>query len=190
VASIIVDASTSDDHGVIQVEFFVDGVFIGADLDDSDSFWSTAWDLSGVADGIHSITATATDTIGQTGSDSIELTVDNKTGDPMHVGDLDAATVAGKGGKWDATVTVEVHAEPHDLLIGATVDGTWSDGTAGSCTTDGSGQCTVTRSNGRKVSTVTFTVDSVSAAGYDYAAGDNHDPDGDSDGTSIVIGTP
>jgi hypothetical protein len=102
-----------------------------------------------------------------------------------------SATVAGKGGKWDATVTLEVHDDQDDdPLINATVDGTWSDGTAGSCTTDGSGQCTVTRSNGRKVSTVTFRVDSVSAAGYDYAAAHNHDPDGDSDGTSIVIVTP
>jgi hypothetical protein len=60
-----------------------------------------------------------------------------------------------------------------------------------SCTTDGSGQCSITLSNiNKRINSVTLTVNSVSAAGCDYAAGDNHDPDGDSDGTTIVIVSP
>jgi cysteine-rich repeat protein len=190
-SSVSIEASTYDDNGVTRVEFFVGGVSIGVDSDASDG-WSAAWDSTAVADDDYTIRATATDTSGQTGSDSIVVKVDNVAGHTMHVGDLDADTATGNGGKWDATVTITVHDLGHSGVGNATVSGAWVGGAAASCTTDGSGQCTVTRSNGRKVSTVTFTVDSVSAAGYDYAAAHNHDPDGDSDsdGTRIVIGTP
>jgi hypothetical protein len=35
-----------------------------------------------------------------------------------------------------------------------------------------------------------LTIDSVSAAGMTYQASANHDPDGDSDGTSITVLAP
>ena len=34
---------------------------------------------------------------------------------------------------------------------------------------------------------VTFTVDNLSLAGYGYQPGDNHDPDGESDGTTVTL---
>jgi hypothetical protein len=43
---------------------------------------------------------------------------------------------------------------------------------------------------GRNTDNVIFTVDDVSAGGYAYDAGANHDLDGDSDGQTIVIAKP
>ena len=70
---------------------------------------------------------------------------------------------------------------------------TWSNGTngSGSCVTNGSGVCSITRNNVHRNSTsVTFTVTGVTGAGLTYNGGANHDPDGDSTGTVIVILEP
>ena len=74
--TVSVTADATDDNGVSQVEFFVDGGSIGVDSDGSDG-WSASWDTTAYADGSHSVSATATDTAGQTASDSISVTVDN-----------------------------------------------------------------------------------------------------------------
>ncbi len=75
--SVQVSAVASDDVGVAHVEFFLDeSTSIGFDSDGSDG-WSTTWDTTAVADGSHTLTARATDTIGQTASDTISVTVDN-----------------------------------------------------------------------------------------------------------------
>ena len=134
VGSIEIEASASDDYGVMQVEFVVTDsenniVFSFLDSDDSDG-WSANWELADVADGNYTLvadgnytlTATATDTIDQTASHSIVVTVDNETGDPMHIGDLDAITASGKGGKWDAMVTMTVHDASEYWVADALVD--------------------------------------------------------------------
>ncbi|MDX1746717.1 MAG: Ig-like domain-containing protein, partial [Halobacteriales archaeon] len=74
--TISVVANASDDGTVTQVEFFVDGTSLGIDSDGSDG-WSIPWNTSGVADGGHTVSATATDDAGQTGSDAVGVTVDN-----------------------------------------------------------------------------------------------------------------
>ena len=80
--TVSVTASASDDNGVDQVEFFVDGVSIGVDSVGSDG-WSASWDTTAYADGSDlAIGAEATDSIGQTAFDSITATVDNSGGGP------------------------------------------------------------------------------------------------------------
>ncbi|HUG84424.1 MAG TPA: choice-of-anchor B family protein, partial [Euzebya sp.] len=74
--SVDVTANASDDQGVTQVEFFVDGGSIGIDSDEGDG-WSVTWDTIQVADGAHTVSAVASDTAGQTGSDSVGVTVDH-----------------------------------------------------------------------------------------------------------------
>jgi hypothetical protein len=95
----------------------------------------------------------------------------------MHIGSLEGEPIPGSRGKWNAEVTVTLHIEDHsDLTIpGATVSGSWSGGAKGSdtCVTDGSGQCTITKSNIRG-DNVTFSVTGVSLAGYTYNDGENH----------------
>ena len=140
-----------------------------------------------------SVSAVATDTIGQTSTDANSVTVDNIADPTMHAGDLDANTSTGRGGKWNATVTITVYDDGEAPVAGATVNGSWSDGASGSgsCTTNASGQCTITKNDiSRNSSSATFTVTSVTHASLTYAVDANHDPDGDSDGTAIVIAKP
>ena len=83
-----------------------------------------------------------------------------------------------------------VHDADHIPGADATVSGSWStDGAATvSCVTDGGGQCTVSSTSlKKKVHDATFTVGDVTHASLTYEPVDNHDPDGDSSGTSIVV---
>jgi len=109
----------------------------------------------------------------------------------IHVGDLDDVSNS-NGSRWDAVVTILVHDAAETPLQGVTVNGSWSNGTSGggSCITSSDGTCTITRSNLKNnVSSVTFSITDLSF-GLPYQAGANHDPDGDSDGTTIVIVKP
>ena len=178
--SVNVTANASDDHGVTQVEFFVDGVSIGVD---TSAPYSASWNTTTYSDGAHTVSATATDTIGQTGNSSVGVTVQNAPAVSIHVGDLDGSTTVRKN-NWNATVTVTVHDAGHAPVANVTV--TFDDGS--SCTTNANGQCSVTTSNFKNnVSSVTLTVTSVTGTGYTYEVAANHDPDGDSDGTSITV---
>lgn len=71
-----VAATASDDGTVTQVEFLAGGASIGVDADGSDG-WGLAWDTTTVNDGSVVVEAVATDDQGQSGSDSVEVTVDN-----------------------------------------------------------------------------------------------------------------
>jgi hypothetical protein len=90
-------------------------------------------------------------------------------------------------------VTIRAHTASEAPVAGVSVTGSWSGGTNGSatCTTDATGACSVTTGNvqNRRAS-VTFTVSSLSGSGFTYAAGANHDPDGESNGTSITVLKP
>lgn len=111
----------------------------------------------------------------------------------MHVGDLDRAASNVNNSFWRASVTITVHDSNENPVASATVSGSWSGGTSGSasCTTNSSGQCTVQKNLSKsRVSSVTFTVNNVTRSGYTYNAGANHDPDGDSNGTSITVNRP
>jgi hypothetical protein len=74
--TVLAQADASDDRGVTQVQFSVDGTSIGTDTNGADG-WSVPWDTTTVADGAHTVTATATDTVGQTRSDANGVIVDN-----------------------------------------------------------------------------------------------------------------
>ena len=109
----------------------------------------------------------------------------------MHVGDLDGSSTG--SGKWTATVTITVHDANHNPVANATVSGNWSNGTSGSssCTTGSNGSCTVSKSDLRRgKNSVTFTVNNVTRSASTYNSGNNHDPDGGSNGTRIVIPKP
>jgi hypothetical protein len=159
--SITADATSA--VGVSQVEFLVDGVSIDVDGDGSDG-WSTTWDSTGVPDGSHTLAAVATDVLDQAASHSISVTVDNVPDLPIKVVSLMPSSVWTRPNvAWEATVIVSL--DP--MVGGAVVIGTWSSGEAGTCTTGSDGTCSVVLSNiGKKVSSVTFTVDNVALAGY------------------------
>ncbi|NUM47534.1 MAG: Ig-like domain-containing protein, partial [Anaerolineales bacterium] len=113
-------------------------------------------------------------------------------GNTMHIGDLDGSS-APSGSRWTATVVITVHDSAHNPIAGVTVSGAWSNGASGSssCVTDSNGQCTVTKTNLRTTTnSVTFTVTNATHGSYTYQSSANHDPDGDSNGTTIVVNKP
>ena len=186
-----VTADAGDDVGVDQVQFAVDGVALSTDSDGEDG-WSAAWNTVTVEDGPHTVSATATDTAGQTATSSVDVTVANDPAPPatVHVADLDGSS-ASERSTWSAVVTVTVATAAGDPAVGATVTGIWSTGETGSCVTGADGTCTAELSGiGKRTGSVGFAVTDVSAGQLEYDPSANTDPDGDSDGTTIVVPKP
>jgi serine protease AprX len=107
----------------------------------------------------------------------------------IHVGDLDGASTR-LSKSWTATVTILVHNSNEQPVANAVVSGKWSKGASGtaSCTTDTSGQCVVSKTGNKNTTTsVTFSITGVTYPTLSYQASSNHDPDGDSNGTTIMI---
>lgn len=129
-ASVPVTASASDDIGVTQVRFFDGATLIGTDNNGADG-WSTTWNTIAVADGSHTITATATDTTGQNTSDSHTVMVDN-VDDPPSV----TITTPADGSFVNST-TVPIQANASDDT-GVTQVEFFADGTSLGVDSDGS----------------------------------------------------
>jgi Bacterial Ig domain len=127
--TIVVEASAADDVGVTQVAFSVDGTSIGTDTDGADG-WSVSWDTTGVAEGARTVTATATDTVGQTASDSNGVTVDNDANAPPTV----TLTAPAEGATVSGTVLVQASATDD---VGVTQVAFSVDGTSIGTDTDG-----------------------------------------------------
>lgn len=138
-------------------------------------------------------TPTATPTTAPTATPTPTPTATPSNAGTVHVGDLDDVSTASGHKKWNASVDVLVHDASDLPLAGATVYGTWSDGASGdaSCLTGANGRCTLS-ANGVmfKTPSLTFTVSDVVQGTLTYSAALNHDPDGDSDGTSILLSMP
>ena len=103
---VTLSADATDDKSVSQVEFFVDGASIGTD---SVAPYSVSWDTATGADGPHTVTATATDTIGQTASNSISVTVDNTVPTVSITSPAEGAMVSG---------TIDITASAADATSG------------------------------------------------------------------------
>jgi sugar lactone lactonase YvrE len=121
--TVVAQAGASDDRGVTQVQFAVDGTTIGTDTNGADG-WSVSWDTSTVGDGSHTVTATTTDTVGQTGSDSNGVTVDNTAPTVAITSPSDGDTVS-------LTIPVLATASDNRVVtqVQFLVDGTTSIGT-------------------------------------------------------------
>jgi hypothetical protein len=116
------------------------------------------------------------------------------SGATMHVGDLDRSSrwVFGSW-LWSATVTVTIHDANHNPLANAAVSGRWAGGYSGSgsCTTGSDGRCSINSGNiWRNQANTTFSVDNLAHSTFTYVPTDNHDPDGDSNGTTITVNRP
>jgi serine protease AprX len=185
--TVTVTADASDDVGVAQVEFLVDGASIGVA---TTAPWAMSWDTTTVADGLHTVQVVATDTALQTSQDAVSVTVQNVTAPTsMHVSDLDG-TGAVFWFWWRATVTIAVSDDQGHAVAGATVLGTWSPGGGASCVTGALGRCSVTVTLRRREHSTQWTVTGVTHASLTYQPGANTDPDGDSNGTAITVPRP
>lgn len=138
-------------------------------------------------------TYTANDGIADSNTATVSIVVSPApTAGSIHVGDLDRATTS-SGNGWTASVTAAVHDAADNAVSGATVSFTWSGGhsAAGTCTTGTNGACQATTPTiHKKNGSVTFTVTGVSHTLSTYSPTDNHDPDAESNGTSIVVAKP
>jgi hypothetical protein len=116
----------------------------------------------------------------------------------IHLGDLDWASQNTSATQWSGSVTITVHDTNENPVAGATVTGVWvtlSGSGSGSCTTNASGQCTVTRTGLSQANTasVLYAVLLVAHAPDGYQVSLNHDPDSGaqaSNGTSITVSRP
>jgi subtilisin family serine protease len=110
----------------------------------------------------------------------------------LHSSDLDRSSTM-SGTKWNALVTILIHNNLELPVSAATVTGKWTNGATGTvtCTTNANGTCTVTKTGLRLTTTsVTFTVTNVTKSPMVYQSSANHDPDGESNGTTIVVSKP
>lgn len=111
----------------------------------------------------------------------------------VHVGDLDGSASVVSKNRWMASVTIYVRDNVNTAISGVTVNGDWTGGYSGSasCITNGAGYCSISSGDIRnRKSSATFSVSSLSHWQLSYSPSDNTDPDGDSNGTSIVILKP
>lgn len=151
------------------------------------------WDTQAASLGDHVLRATHDLTDDEPANDAASATVRVvEESASLHVGDLDGSAV-NRGRVWDAVVTITVHDGNHDPVADAAVSGTWSAGASGSsaCTTGSDGRCSVAKGSiSKRTGSVVFTVDNVGHGSLAYEATLNHDPDEDSDGTSITVSKP
>src|SRR5207245_2248952 len=105
--TVSVTATANDDHGVTKVQFFNGSTSIGTDTTVADG-WSVQWDTTATSDGSRSLTAVATDTVGQTGtSAAVGVTVHNTDAPPT-------ATITSPSGGSTVSGTVTVKATASD----------------------------------------------------------------------------
>jgi len=174
--------------------------FDGSSSSDPDgTIVSYSWDFG---DGAHASGPTASHTYLSPGTYTVWLTVlDNDSGTAtasrtvtaiqpeVHIGDLDGSAQRA-GNSWSGSVTITVHNAGHMPVAGASVTGAWSVDGSATCTTSAAGQCTLTLVIANKNASAIFTVTGVIASGAIYKPSNNHDPDGDSNGTAILLRKP
>jgi len=140
-------------------------------------------------------TLTVTDNEGATSTDTVQIIVNTPTpppANPLHCGDLDGTSSNSGKNSWKATVVVTMHDGNHAPVQGATVFIQWGGGASGAAnlTTDANGRCTFTSGNISKSSpSATLSITGAGHATLTYSAA-NHDPDSDSNGTSIIVNKP
>ena len=124
--TITISAAASDNEVVTQVQFFVDGVLLSMDMT---APYSASWNTTPAADGVHSLTAEASDAAGNTGTSAvINVTVDNST-PPAPELSLSLSGVPAsidRGDEFTATATVTNTGAP--TATGLTVTVSWSPG--------------------------------------------------------------
>jgi serine protease AprX len=108
----------------------------------------------------------------------------------IHVGDIDDTSAPYNSKQWTARARFEVHDGAEAVVAGVRVNVAWQNGKTANCTTNTNGRCSVSRRVTVKKATFSVSVTGLVLSGYNYVSSDNHDPDGDSDGTSITLHRP
>lgn len=182
----VTDPDDVDGAQSVTFEINTTGTWIPMPWNATSQRYEASWNTTGYIGQSVALTAIAVDPSGFS-SDAVSttVTVDNR----LHVGDLDRSATSGSP-YWRATVRIQVHDSLHTPVPNASVSGSWSSASSGAtaCITDGTGWCSVSAQIQKKKASTTFTVRSVQPGSYQSIA--NHDPDGDSNGTSITVNRP
>jgi chitodextrinase len=91
----VISANASDNVGVKNVQFKLDGTLLGSQL--TTAPYGVSWDTTKVANGSHTLTAIAADAAGNTASSSVTVTVNNQiidTSPPTQPAGLTATAVS------------------------------------------------------------------------------------------------
>lgn len=141
--------------------------------------------------GTDSFAYTVSDGNGGADTATINVTVNEPSGPKIHVADLDPTPTLQRR-SWTARARIRVHNGNHKNRSGVYVTGTFSTGQTLTCKTNSKGRCSLSVSGLSKtaVLSVTFTVTNLARDGSTYVPLHNHDPDGNSDGTTLVINKP
>ena len=175
------DASGSGDSDGTIVSY-------GWDFGDGTTGTGVTAERTYAAAGTYTVTLTVTDDAGATDSQTASVTVGTQAAS-IHVGDLDGVSQRkGQSGRWEVLVTVEVHDAADAPVSGATVTGNFSGAASGTVSgaTGSDGRVTFSTGTLSGGTSVSFTVTDV-AGSAPYDAGGNHDPDGDSDGSTLTV---
>jgi hypothetical protein len=100
--TVSVGANSSDDTGVVGVQFKIDGANLGAE--DTSSPYAASWDSTTVANGTHTVTATARDASGNTASVNVPVSVSNAAPAPPPPGSPIGVTKIFEGSDTDRQV--------------------------------------------------------------------------------------
>ena len=185
-----VDVSTSFD--VVLTDGTAGGITVGtqtiAGLAAGASATRTInWNTAGVATNGHILIATQklADNNASNDAGAIAITVNPPN---LHVGNLDGVATS-SGNNWSATVKITVHDSRHNLVNGASVRGLWNGANPEvGCVTGAAGTCSVVLANlPNSTKMVSFAVTAMTLSGYVYKSAANHDPDGSSNGFSIIV---
>jgi hypothetical protein len=125
-ANVDVTANATDDRGVVGVQFKLDGANLGAE--DTTAPYSFTWDTRTVANGNHTLTAVARDTVNSTTSAGVVVDVEN-TGPPpgttttrINAGGAAFTTGGGLAFQADALFTGGKTFASSDAIAGTTDD--------------------------------------------------------------------
>ncbi len=119
--TIIIEANASDDVGVTKVDFYINDTLLATD--DTEPY-NTSWNTTTVADGSHIITATATDTAGQTASDMNGVTVDNTP--PDQVTNLIVTTISSSKLDLSWSAITEMNLDHYNVYRNTTSGGPYN----------------------------------------------------------------
>jgi PKD repeat protein len=123
------------------------------------------------AAGAYGVVLLVTDNGGATGSITQQVTVSTTPSGTASIGGLTSSASLRNGG-WTARVTIFVVGSGAPVA-GATVSGSWSNGTASSCTTDSTGTCAVVLNVNKKTASVSWTLTGLTHATLTYDPGGN-----------------
>jgi hypothetical protein len=102
---VTISANASDNVGVTSVQFKLDGGILGSAL--TKSPYTLSWSTTGVANGTHTLSATASDAAGNQATASVSVTVNNPMPTPGPTVTLTSPT---NGASYDAPATINLSA--------------------------------------------------------------------------------